>query len=551
LIHYSPDKIGQIAERVSEDFGAFAFDGFGIMLTDEQLEARQLIGPPGPRRVREYKHNWLSGGQRAGKTVLAFLFHAEACLYKIGVDVTDERFWTNYQYGTLAIAPTTDLTLRLWTIGDEIQKGSNDAQFDRRARRARGGAFLSLFRAGTERQWPIIRFTNGSHIDFRSSEGWAVRLEGGQWWFITWDEWASQADREIKYVLSDVLYGRARDHDAKLMPMAWPKPETERHLISVIRAIEKGADHDSQVIYLSAEQAAFTNRTALETERRIKSPADWKRTVLGRPAGGASVEFKSHMTERLFRPELPKQSLREDGYRYLSAWDIGLAHDSTEGFTFRIPLVDGRPVVTINEATVLKARIVHHVSVPGGDDLTVDRIAFEIMREQQTYNSLTVLDATSMGGLMAFRQVKAMRPGPLAFVSRSNDRIHGNMRLAAITNALDLLAWGRTDELTALHGDNGYEWGLIESPYIVELADQLANFDRDAKSEVPDDVAWAFIIGCWYLRRLFVVENTAVHVQRSFDPRMRGDGRGRGRLIRPRDVEPAVGQGLRLIQPRR
>ena len=65
-----PNKIRDLAERVSRDFGAFAYDGFGVMLSDEQLEAAQKIGPPGPRQPGERKIDYVSGGQRGGKTVL-------------------------------------------------------------------------------------------------------------------------------------------------------------------------------------------------------------------------------------------------------------------------------------------------------------------------------------------------------------------------------------------------------------------------------------------------------------------------------------------------
>jgi len=505
-----PDATLSLAERCAEDFGMFAFDGFGIMLSDEQLEAREKLGRPGPRAKGEFKVNYLSGGQRAGKTVFAFLMHAEACLYKAGVDNTSRTFWRNYEYKTLAIAPTNELTLRLYSIGVEISKGASDAQFDRRFRRSRGGAFISKFTAGKSNDYPIFRFSNGALTDFRSSEGWAYRLEGGQWWFITWDEWASQPDREIGAVLTDVLYGRARDHDAKIMPMAWPKPETEHHLISAIRGIESGRDRDSQVIYLSAAQAYFTNPVALEVERRRKTPAQWKRTVMGEPAGGASVVFPPDAIANMVDDSLPFPELRLDGYDYFNSFDLGLAHDSTVGLTWRIPIVGGRRMVTPD----FKARIVNATELKGGEALTLDRVAFTIAREQQLYHAQTAVDATAMGGVAAFRQLRDLRPSPVAFSSRSNDRIWGNMKLAAITNGLDCLSWGRREQVDA-------PWGLVESPRIQELLDQLANYDPEEKARA-DDWVWSFLIGLWYIRRWWAVGNPTGHTPRPFD--LRGVG---------------------------
>ncbi len=536
---YVPDRYESLAEACAHDFGRLAFDGFGIMLSDEQLEARARLGRPGPRANGEFKTNWLSGGQRSGKTVEAALFHFEAGLYKAGLDTVDRRYWSNYQYGTLAIAPTTELSLRLWTIADEISKGVNAAQWDRRARRSRGGAFLGKVKAGKAGEWSIVRFSNGSRIDFRSSEGFAYRLEGGQWWFITWDEWASQPDREIHSVLIDVLLGRARDHDAKLMPMAWPKPETERHLIDVIRGIESRSDLDSQVIYLSAEKAYFTNRKSLSVERRRKSEAEWKRTVLGEPAGGASLVFTQELVGNAHRPSLPFPVKREEGYGYLDSWDFGIAHDSTVGLTWRIPIVDGRRVVTPEH----KATIVNATEIPGGDTLTLDQLTFAVAMNHDAYGSVTAVDATGLGGVAAVRDLQGLKGGILAFTSRGNHRIYGNMRLAAITNGLDMLSWGRD---TAGDGP----WGAIEMPTIQRLLDQLANFDPEAKG-IPDDWVWAFLIGLWYIRRYWAVGNPNAHNQRDFDVRGRRPvvtRTKRGTRFVPIDPSTDKDEGVRYIR---
>lgn len=512
---YAPNQIRQLAERVHDDPEAFAFDGFGVMLSSEQGEVWRALGNPGPRGQREKKITYISGGQRSGKTVELGLWHAFANLYKEGVDNTDGRFWRNYLYKTLANAPTTDLTLKLWQVMDELSKGASDAQYDRAARRARGGAFLHLMKAGNIGPWPVVRFENGSRADFRSTEGWATRLEGDQWWFITWDEWASQPDREIEFVLVDVLMGRSRDHDAKIVPAAWPKEATERHLISAIRKIQSGDDTDSQVVYLSALKAFFSNTRALETEKRRKTPAQWKRTVLGEPAGGAAVEFKPDIMDNARVPGAEFPVLREDGFRYFSSWDIGLAHDQTVGGTWRIPLTG----VTIAN----KARLINVTEISASEGLTLDHIGFAIAREQQFYGSQTGVDASGLGGVAAFRALRALRPSPLAFVVRSNDRIWGNMRLAAITNGLDMLTWGRQEGATPQEQqelDEKYEWGLVELPEaqgLIKLFDQMANFDRDAKN-IPDDWVWMLLIGLWYIRRFWVIDDGSNRTPRRFNP---------------------------------
>lgn len=550
-----PDPLTDLAERAEDDFELFAFEGFGIKLSSEQLEARIAIGRPGPReRAVDPRFYWLSGAQRAGKTILLFLLHAEANLYKIGLDRHDREYWEGYQYKTLNIAPSDELCTRLWAVGDEIQKNVSAAQWNPQRRSRRRGKFLHLMVATTEKRWPIFRFANKSWIDFRSSEGGAKRLEGTFWRFFTWDEWASQPDREIDRVLDDVLQGRARDTDAKIVPAAWPKAETERHLIAVERALETGIGrhaHDSKVIYMSAENAHFTNRRALAVERSTKDEATYRRTVLGRTGGGAAVEFKLDVIQNMVRPAMSQFQMREDGYGYLTTADLGLGHDSTVIGTWRIPRINGRLMITPQ----YRARLVHGQELKGSEDLTIDRVTFEIAREKQAYNSVTAVDATGMGGLAAVRQLKDLSPPPLAFKSSGNHRIYGNMRLAAITNGLDLVSWGRpSPEIEKMGRDAGLlpiPWGLIEIPRIPELVDQLANFDRDANDKgIPDDWVWMLLIAAWYMRRFWVVEGTIAHQVRSFDVRGKMPVRRLGRL----DVAPTVDQGLRSgpveIRPR-
>jgi hypothetical protein len=505
----TPDKTKRIAARVKNDFGAFCFDGFGVMLSDDQLECRNKIGAFGPRERDGKKYTFLSGGQRGGKTVFLGLQHADGGLYKRGVDPTDRRWWRNYQYKLLAIAPTTDLVLKLWSVMDELSKGVSDAQYDRRARRSRGGAFIGMLKAAKLDKWPVVHYEWGGRSDFRSAEGYAFRLEGDQWWGITYDEWASQPDREIDFVLKDVLLGRARDHDAKILPAAWPKAQTERHLIKVIRDIEAGNEEgeNKQVVYLRADQAHFTNQTALAVERKVKDDAMWKRTVLGEPAGGASIEFPSDVVANMLDGDIKLAMIPEEDdhkrYRYFSSWDIGMAHDETVGLTWQIPRVG----VTIKS----KARIVHAQALKSGAGLTLDHITYSIQSEQALYRSQSALDATGLGGIATVRQLRNLKPSPLSFIAKSNDRIYGNMRLAAIANGLELLTWGRTD-------DEMEPWGVIESPPIVQLTDQMANFDRDAKG-IPDDWVWAFLIGLWYIRRYWL-QGGNQHRERQFDQRI-------------------------------
>ena len=525
----------KLAAEAKEDFAKFAYYGFGVMLSDEQLEARELIGPFGPRQRGEPKFNFLSGGQRGGKTVFLALEHADAGLYKRGVDTTDETYWKNYLYKTLAIAPTTELTLKLWTVMDELSKNASDAQWDPTTSRARRGLFCSLLKCGKLDKWATTFYEWGARTDFRSSEGIAYRLEGDQWWGITWDEWASQPDREIQKVLTDVLLGRSRDHDAKIIPAAWPKAETERHLIAVQREIESGrrtAD-PKQIIYISSEAAFFTNRKALETERGMKDDATWQRTVLGRPAGGASIEFPADVVENMVVDDLTWPQLPEAGFRYFNSWDLGLGHDDTVGIVWRIPMEGVTPW--------RKARIVNVIHLPGGPSLTIDHVTHAITREQMVYNADSALDAAAMGGLATVRQLRELQPTPLEFVARSHDRFHGNMRIASIANGLELLTWERkkrkpdepagkgrmeqvVDELAEqMHLEQPPEdpWGVVESPRITELIDQLANFDRDAPKgkKAADDWVASFLIGLWYIRKYWVQGNLD-RSPKAFDTRM-------------------------------
>ena len=519
----TPEKTKKIAARCRNDFAAFCYDGFGVMLSDDQLAAREAIGPFGPRERHEAKTTFVSGGQRGGKTVFLALQHADGGLYKRGVDPTDPVFWRNYLYKLLAIAPTTDLTLKLWQVMDELSKGASDAQYDRKARRSRGGAFIGMMKAAKLDKWPVVHYEYGGRTDFRSAEGYAYRLEGDQWWGFSYDEWASQPDREIEFVFRDVLLGRSRDHDAKIIAAAWPKAATERHLIKVIRDIDAGRPEgeDKQVVYIRSSDAHFTNYQALEVEAKQKDEATWKRTVLGEPAGGASVEFPLDVVQNMLDGDLqhPYVPTEQDHnkYRFLSTWDVGMAHDDTVCCTWMIPRAGVTPMS--------KARIVHAHAIKSGESTTLDHLTYAIQAEQAMYRSQSAVDASNMGGIAVARSLRDLKPSPLSFTSSGQDRIYGNRRLAAIANGLEMLTWGRPkqgvlEDGTIVWGeaDENTPWGVVVCPPIIELTDQLANFDRDAKN-VSDDWVWSFLIGLWYIRRYWL-QGGRQHQERAFDGRI-------------------------------
>jgi hypothetical protein len=464
--------------------------------------------------------------------VTGFGTHVDAALYKRGLDNTDRLYWNNYQYGTLAIAPTDALTLRLWQIGDEVSKGSHDAQYDTKALRSRGGAFIGRFAAGKDSKGNgIWRFSNGARTEFRSSEGGAYRLEGGQWWWITWDEWASQPDYEIYTIRNDVLLGRARDHDAKIMPMAWPKPKTEHHLISVIRDVESGRDQNSKIVYLDATNAPWTNQDALAVEVATKSPQEILRTIKGRPAGGASIEFKQEAVDNLVNKNLPRQELPiSEGYAYFSSWDLGIGNDATAGFTFRIPIVGSKRLVSPQ----FKARMVNRTVLPGSDTRDLDDITMAYRAEQALYHSQGRRRRDRHG--RAHGRPPDARPQPAAArVQEPQQRPDPRQHAARRDHQRD-----RLRHVGPARGPRARQGGPVgpDRDALLDRVDRPArSFDRDAK-EATDDEAWAFMIGCWYIRRYWAVGTPGVHTARSFD-------------VRPRESSVAVANRTRLTRDQR
>jgi hypothetical protein len=46
---YAPNRIRELAIACADDWPRLMFDGFGIMVSDQQIEAYNTIGKPGPR----------------------------------------------------------------------------------------------------------------------------------------------------------------------------------------------------------------------------------------------------------------------------------------------------------------------------------------------------------------------------------------------------------------------------------------------------------------------------------------------------------------------
>ncbi|HEY6057010.1 MAG TPA: hypothetical protein VIV06_03210, partial [Candidatus Limnocylindrales bacterium] len=88
------------------------------------------------------------------------------------------------------------------------------------------------------------------------------------------------------------------------------------------------------------------------------------------------------------------------------------------------------------------------------------------------------------------------------------------------------------------------------------LLAQLGYFDRDAKN-TPDDWTWAFLIGCWYIRRWWTVGQPNAYRQHDFDVRTgtaAAPRRVRTPLVRGHltsDATSRVESGIRYIVPPR
>jgi hypothetical protein len=533
----APDVERWIADG-KQDIGRWAANGLGILLHDKQLAMLEELDEG------DHLFHLLTWANRAGKTIGVIIWHLHGIFYKVEIPepTNDVEFnqWLGEDYRTLHCAPSGTLATVAHEQIVEIGKGTHPAQRDDKGRR-RDAPIGSHFVPGKERDahgadHMVVRSLNGGTMDFRSTEGGALRLEGRAWRRISWDEWPGQESADKPTAIRSVLtrlQQRASDFDAKVLLTGTILDDVEHIAKEWMEKCEDPENADWWGSTATRFDNPHASRKALERAKRTMDVEDYDRAVMGIPGGVKGRLFPGFMLDPIFKNDLPKFTPPhpEDGatliarqgfsrygstgtspYTYLHLWDLAIAAAENVGLVLRLPadfrfgwttLPDGTRVLRPIEGVQMKI-------VPGSRTLTSAEIIHTIKEVYLPYGGRIVVDTTDAHGKSIHRTLRQDGYPVDDFTFNERDKVRGVIRKeAAIINTRKLLTEGMALRYDAKgepeHDADGIPIFERDVPYGVlrlprdwhKFRDQLAvlkpppDDDKQAK-----DAAMTVLMGC-------------------------------------------------------
>lgn len=386
------------------DIALWAYRGLGIKLHPKQVEAAEAV-------LRgEAAYFLLTWANRAGKSLLLCVIHMHRLFYKLGIapprNEHERKLWEAQAYRTLHCSPLNELAGRAWEAIGEIIKGTSPAQRDENNKR-RPAPLAQMFATTKERSETgadhiLLRCLTGATMDFRSTEGRAARLEGGDWYLITWDEWPScENPDDVRFILDNRLTARAADHEAPIV-LTGTITEMTEHIAKEF--IGYCTDPENEDWWgNTAERAVNPNSSQKSMDRaaRALGQEDYDRSVRGIPGGVKGRMFPSWLIEPAFDPKLPESQVpdKDPKWTYLHVWDLAIASADNVGMVIRVPsdwkFSVANPLVGVRL-----------VVIPGSHTLIDDEITFEIESTFLPYQGVIYVDTTDAHGINVYRMLR-------------------------------------------------------------------------------------------------------------------------------------------------
>jgi len=393
-----------------------------------------------------HRENLLHPGNGFGKTEVLAGKHIYFIL----------KHFLDQDYKTLNIAITTDQAA---LVLDRIVKFvSNSSLLD-------FWLFKDKNNPITKFPYPIIRYCNGAQTEGRTTKRKAEAVEGMEFGYITPDEIA--LEMHLEFIRDKILLPRLRRYkDSQMDFSATPKGLNAYYRIS--KDIERRGGY---VRGGNSYENPYIDHTLLDYQRKTWSQAKIDQIIYGKFIDTAEMMFASRI-EKLFDD---KYSLEEvtKGNKYIDGWDLargrkGSMSDQTVGYridktikpyhivkrwAFQIPWTEKEREL-INAAEKMEK-----------ENSSIER---EIRNANYESNSDVFLDSTGIG-----------------------DTLWGMLMDIAVP--IDFRG-GRKDLLLD-HLQAVIDAGLLKSPFIPELADEMTVYQRDDKLLDTDNLM-ALAVAC-------------------------------------------------------
>ncbi|MCK5018167.1 MAG: hypothetical protein KAS32_14015 [Candidatus Peribacteraceae bacterium] len=312
---------------------------------------------------------------------------------------------------------------------------------------------------------PIIRYSNGAKTDFKTTKKKAESVEGIEYGYISADEIA--LEQHLEFIRDKILLPRLRAWtDSQLDFSATPKGMNAYYRI--IKDIKRKGGY---VRGGSSYENPYIDHNLLDYQCSTWSEPKVAQIIKGLFIDTAEMMFASRV-DNLFDSSLTLQEV-ERGHKYIECWDLargrkGSQSDQTVGY--RIDITRKPHLIVKRWAFQLpwteKER--ENINKQLGKDAERSSTEREIRNAQYESGADVLLDSTGIGDtLYGILQDIAK---PVDFRGGNKDKILDHLQ--AVIDA-----------------------GLLKSPFIPELADQMTVYQREDRNLETDDIM-SLAVGC-------------------------------------------------------
>lgn len=304
---------------------------------------------------------------------------------------------------------------------------------------------------------PLIRYRFGQVTEFKTTKKKAESVEGKEYGYISADEIALET--YLEFIRESILLPRTRKYpDSQLDFFATPKGKN-----AYWRVTEKIKRAGGYVRGGSSFENPWTDHELYRYMMTTWSQARIDQTLLGKFIDTGTMMFASRVPV-LFNEDLTFEE-PQVGHKYLSGWDLargrkGSQSDQTVGIRLDVTQKPARVVKTWNFQLPWTEKERENINAAEGREVESSSIEREIRASQYETGEEVRLDSTGVG-----------------------DTLYGMVMDIALP--IDFRG-GRKDELLD-HLQAVIDAGLLESPFINELADEMTTYQR---SDANLDTDW-------------------------------------------------------------
>lgn len=393
-----------------------------------------------------HRENVLHPGNGWGKTDVIAKKHIRFIL---------QHFLDGHKYKTLNVAITSEQS-------ELVQERIVDF--------IKGSAVLSSWLLDNNKivkhPYPRLTYCNGASSEFKTTKRKGESIEGKEYGYITADEIA--LEMHLEFIRDKILLPRIRKWtDSQLDFTATPKGLNAYYRVMTDIKRKKGYVHGG-----SSYDNPHIDHKLLDYQRSSWSAAKINQIIMGIFIDTAEMMFASRI-EKLIDTELVLSDVVDSNGTYIEGWDLargrkGSVSDQTVGFRL---LTSQRPIIITKRWgfqlpwTEIGRENINNDPTLKNESSSIER---EIRMAQRETNSKVKLDSTGVGDTLWEMLMDIAKP--IDFRGGRKDII--------------------LDHLQAV-----IDCGLLKSPYIPELVDQMTTYQRNDGSLETDDIM-ALAVAC-------------------------------------------------------